>query len=485
MHRLRDFTAVICGVLSIALTGCGTGNGGGTGGGSGTGGPVPGETTHVMLLISGTANDRFAVFGASIQGLTLTNSSGSTVPLVSTTERAEFIHVNGTAEPFLDVTVPQDTYTSATITIPYGYFTYLFLNTSSQSETVSTDADESNVTVPSTVTLVAPLAIQGSNMVLELTLLAAQSGSYSSQTQPSTYTITPTFTLTPVTLAGAPTNAQNGALQNLNGEVTAVGADSFTVSFPDDSNLFAPANVSFTFNTASTTAFQGLAGFSAISNGMLLNFDAAIQSDGTMTATRVATLDAGAQNVMVGPVIQSAAQSPAVAQPSVSVLGGQQQGVDFTAEPTSFAPFTLPPGATWQVAPQISNTSSLPFNAVFDFNGLFEGQMVAATSGSLSNSGGYITGRTMTLMPQTIDGTVTTVSSSGNFTVYTLQLNPLDTIPALGGPSAVEVYVAPGTVGAGNVTAAVGETLRSTGVIFNDSGTLRMDCTQLNEGVTP
>jgi hypothetical protein len=99
----------------------------------------------------------------------------------------------------------------------------------------------------------------------------------------------------------------------------------------------------------------------------------------------------------------------------------------------------------------------------------------------------------MTLLPQTIDGTVSAISSSGNFTTYTVTLAPYDLFPDLAvqagqttlltTPNNVVVYVDSSTQLLNTTPAAVGSVLRLHGLIFNDNGTLRMDCAWINDGV--
>jgi hypothetical protein len=104
------------------------------------------------------------------------------------------------------------------------------------------------------------------------------------------------------------------------------------------------------------------------------------------------------------------------------------------------------------------------------------------------------TATTVTLMPQTINGTVTGISTSGGFTVYSVALGSYDMFPNLAqqpgqttlltNPGTIEVYADTNTT---MPTAAVpkpGDTLRFYGLVFNDQGTLRMDCAQVEAGVT-
>ena len=84
-----------------------------------------------------------------------------------------------------------------------------------------------------TVTLPSPITVTGTSMSLSLDLLVSQSATYSACFTPnggSSFSITPTFNLTPLTVTSSPTNAANGKVTGLNGEITAVGTtgNSFT-----------------------------------------------------------------------------------------------------------------------------------------------------------------------------------------------------------------------------------------------------------------
>ena len=96
----------------ILITGCG---------GSSTSTPQVGNTV-VTVLASGTANNQLSQFRLAVTSLTLANKSGKTVTVFSTPESAEFTHLNSTMEPLYATEIPQDVYTSATVTLePSGY----------------------------------------------------------------------------------------------------------------------------------------------------------------------------------------------------------------------------------------------------------------------------------------------------------------------------------------------------------------------------
>jgi hypothetical protein len=216
--------------------------------------------------------------------------------------------------------------------------------------------------------------------------------------------------------------------------------------------------------------------------------DGAIQSDGSLLATRIAVQDPSAGYVFRGPLME--------VSPSVSTFfmhAREMQGAGIPGYPTGEgAPFNYG-GAAFQISGQLTNLASLPFVPSFNGSNMVPGQEVYISTTTLPFNGTYPAVTTMTLMPQTINGTVTAISQSGSFTDYTISLAPYDLFPMLAvqpdqttvenDPSQVEVYVDSNTQTLNTQPLAAGSTLRFYGLVFNDNGTLRMDCAQVNDGV--
>jgi hypothetical protein len=118
---------------------------------------------------------------------------------------------------------------------------------------------------------------------------------------------------------------------------------------------------------------------------------------------------------------------------------------------------------------------------------------VSAHALNIESGPTYVPASTITLLPQTINGTVSDISTSGSFTTYTVTLAPYDLFPNLAvqakqttlltNPNTVVVYVDSTTQLLNTTPVAVGTVLRFYGLVFNDNGTLRMDCAQINDGV--
>jgi len=492
----RIWHCAVLGAAALAAglaVGCGSGSTSGSGGG---GGPVAGESTQVTLVASSAANDQLTRFGLTLNSLTLTNKTGTTVPVLSTPQQVEFMHLNGSAEPLLTVSVPQDVYTSATATVGGASFTCAAQDTSDNSDATATYAYGATPSNQVTVQLPQPLTVDGDAMAVSLEMLVSQSVSFPStcyyDNGIGSYSINPTFNLAPITLAAQPTNPTNGLMTALEGLVVSSDASpgTFAVAAADGSPLGTTMSTTWSVTTNSSTAFQGIGNANGLTTGMAVDMDGILQADGSIMATRVAVPDPDTTDLVVnrGPLMQVASSVPVLNQVNQEEEGSQQYIDGWPAYNFGSATF-----ATWG---GISNTASLPFAASFDAANMVPGQMVAITS-HVTNVGlypEYVPATVITLMPQTINATVQAVETAGAFTTYTVELASYDFFPQfavqggqttlLTNPLQVVVYVGQDTqmVNAGSL--AAGSQQRFTGMIFNDNGTLRMDCTQVAGGVT-
>jgi hypothetical protein len=434
-------------------------------------------------------------FDIGFLGVTLTSQSGKTATLLPTSAPgtgpgAEFVEMNGRVQPFATASIPQDVYTAASVTLNGGQFVCIELGPDDGEQVLDTST-YNFLGVPAssvTVNLPSPITVTGASMGLSLDLLVAQSAAYSACFTPdgfSTSSLTPTFSLTPLTLSSSPTNAANGKVTGLDGEVTAVatGGNSFTLSLPDAEGVR-----SVSVSSGNNTVYQGVANFSAIAAGTFVDMDGAIQSDGSLMATRIAVEDPSAADTFSGPLIQV---TPSVS--SVIMLPRQQQGKDFAC---CYQGGSILPNfgtAIFQISGQLANLGNLPFVPSFNASSMVPGQNVSFTAATYSWSVPTPVATTMTLMPQTIDATVVGSAIAGSFTDYTVSLASYDLFPMLAAqpgqttvesnPSQVEVYIDNSAQLLNTQPLAAGSTLRFYGLVFNDNGTLRMDCAQVNDGV--
>lgn len=464
------------------MTGCGSGS---------SGPPKLSGNTAVTVLLSSTANDQVTRFGVRFQELTLTSQSGKTVTLLSSQQPSEFMHLNGGIEPLTTVSVPQDIYSSATVTFGGAVFVCLGQVPGGGLGI----ANYSIVDQAPVVNLASPITITGNSMALQLNMQVSSSAVFGMcWTDPpfEGFSMTPTFDLSPFTLSASPTNSGNGLVSGLPAELASVGTTPSNLTLTIAGETLGTRALSASSNSA--TVFQGVSGASALSPGMFLNLDGAIQPDGSLLATRIAVEDSSAINDSSGPLMIVDNEVPLLTLYGRTELGtlqtiGGQSGIYWDAADFDFS------NASFNVSGQLTNLQNLPFVPSFTASNMVAGQNVDIASADFTIVGPtYTAANTITLVPQTINGTVVGSQQSGSFTDYMVSLSSYDLFPTLAvqqgqttlltNPSQVEVYVDSNTQKLNTMSLAPGSTLRFYGLVFNDNGTLRMDCGQVNDGVT-
>jgi hypothetical protein len=472
-------------LVSIGITtGCGSS-------GARTTPPQFSGNTSVNVLLASTANDQVTRFDVQLQTLTLTSQSGKTVTLLSSEQPAEFMHLNADIEPLATVTIPQDIYTSATATIGGAVFVCL-------AQVPGTGLGISNYSIVNqgpTVNLASPITITGNSMTLLLNMQVSDSAVFPTcWTTPifDGYSMTPTFDLAPFALSTSPTNSGNGKISGLPAQVASVASSGSSLTLTIAGGPYGTRALSASTNNA--TVFQGVNGASALTAGMFLNMDGAIQSDGSLLATRIALEDSSAINEFSGPIMMVDNIVP-----TLQLYGRTELGTLQTINGQSGYYFDIPQfdftNAVFGISGQLTNLQNLPFVPSFNASNMVAGQNADITSENLALTGGiYTVANTITLTPQTIDGTITASTQAGSFTDYTVSLASYDLFPGLAvqpgqttllnNPGQVEVYVDSNTQTLNTQTLGMGSTLRFYGLVFNDNGTLRMDCAQVNDGVS-
>jgi Domain of unknown function (DUF5666) len=479
------------GILATVLTtGCGSG-------GSSPSPPKFSGNTQVTVVLTSTANDQISELNLNFQGMTLTSQSGKTVSLLAAQQPSEFIHLNGAIDPLVTATVPQGIYTAATAAIPYGE-SVCIANGVSEGADIAMAYYNANLPASSvSVTLPSPITVTGTSMVIALNMAVSSSAIVPNCLNAGTtgfagFTLTPTFSLAPLTLSSSPTNATNGEFLGLEGEVASLTSskNGFNLSIAEGPYGTRTISVS----TASTTVFQGINNFTSLATGMFVNMDGALPADGSIAATRIAVEDPTAVNMFTGPLLFIDSEVPAL-----MLYGRQEQGPLSPAGPGGSPVYFDTPeidfsDASFAISGQMTNLQNLPFVSSFNASNMVAGQNVDLSSAALSVTGGvYTPAHTITLIPQTLDATVVGSSTSGAFTDYTVSLASYDLFPnlavqqgqttLLNNPSHMEVYVDSNTQKLNTQPLTVGNTLRFYGLVFNDNGTLRMDCAQVSDGV--
>jgi hypothetical protein len=448
--------------------------------------------TTVVVLASSTANDQLFQFPVTLQSLTLTSQSGQTVSLLATPASDEFMHLNGHVEPLATVSIPQGIYTSAAAMVSQAI--PACAGQSAGSLLMDEALGDLNGPTAASFEPEQPITVTGSTMGLVLDLQVSETAPFSggcSESLTNAVTITPTFSLTAISIAAQPTNSSNGKVLGVEGLISSVSADGsgFTAGalYSVSEGASAPT---WQVSVSSGTVFQGVGSAAGLTVGLPIDMDLVIEPDGSLLATRVAVYDADTTNLSLafGPplVIYPSGAYQAV-YPVMDALEVEQEG-QLSSLIGLYGDLNA---ATLQISGQLANLQSLPFTATFNSANMVDGQNILFSTHAPPEVFEPLT--TITLLPQTIDGTVSAISSEGNFTTYTVTLAPYDLFPNLAvqpgqttlltNPNTVVVYSDSNTQLLNTQTLAAGNTFRFYGLVFNDNGTLRMDCAQVNDGV--
>jgi hypothetical protein len=486
----RHGSTVVVLAFSLALStglmiGCG-------GSGSQMGGTPPGGNTQVVVLRTSTANDQLVSFQAFLASIALVDKAGNSVTVFTTPFNfgplGEWMNLNGISAPLPAASVPSGTYTSAVVTLYGCSFTTITFNTTANQFSTSTSEEGtcSEGAGTATVNLPNPIKIAGSVIGLSLNLQVSQSYSVDATAEPLKYTIDPVFTLTPVIIAIAPqpTDESNGKVTVIDAQVKSLGADGKTIM------LETADGIALTVVSNATTVFQGVTGgFSSLATNMIFNFDAAIQSDGSLLATRIEVPDAMTVASVGGPFTL-----PVIAPAVFSTLSLDQNGCTIVQAPFCGNIYHLN-NTVFNVSGELTNLANLPIPASFASSNFLQGQNVLVTSSGVPGFESVEEALTLTLLPQTVNGTVSGVSNEGGFAVYTVTLAPYDLIPVLqnftsntppphlSNPSTIIVYADTHVSFLNSGTIAVGSVIRARGAIFDDNGTARMDAIAIYDGV--
>jgi uncharacterized protein DUF5666 len=461
-------TLVAAACVSGVMTGCGSGmkQGPGTTQFSGT--------TSVTVLITSAANGHFSSFIIPFQTITLTNNTGETVTLLDTLQIAEFSHLNGSPAILAKATVPQGIYTSGKVTFSNPSFTYIKLTSTGG---ISTNTDQDGIPTQSPLKLAAPVTITGTAMGLLLELDEAQSVSCTcTGSVPETFSIAPVLNLSATTISVQPVNFRNGKLTGISGRIKTVNSGGSSLSLTASNSASGPNNPDLSLAVNPATLYQGVGGLASLSTNMFADVDAALQSDGSLLATRVEVRDPAALNTMAGPVI---AMSPLI--PELIIYGRQEQGDDMTPNPINMDQFNFG-GAVFQTSGEFTIPANLPFTPLFSSANIVNGQNIAVSFGHNQFPAGGMPVNTVTLLPQTINGTIAGISTSGSFTVYQVALPSYDLIPVANGANTVAVYVNADTQILASAPVTLGSVVRFNGLLLNDSGTLRMVAARVLDG---
>jgi hypothetical protein len=417
---------------------------------------TPAATTAVPVSITDAPSDRVIAASLTLNSIVLTNSKGATTSILSAPATFEATHLDAVQEPLFTPAIPEDTYTSVTLSYSNAQVAYIDPTTKQVVLGTAMLANNSQVfTFPNAV------VVNNTTESLLIDYLVANSVSISG----STVTVTPAFHIAVAPIPQQPTNGTNGLQCGVKGKVTALGTDSFT--------LVNGAGISLTVAVNANTQYQGLSGFSALAVGALVEVDLATQANGGFLALRVEEQAAPnmATQLLVGPVV-SVTGSPAT---SFAQMVRQKVGPAATAIPVETDTITINGSTTFLLPGRFNNLAGgpLPFTATFSAATLFAGQSVSVATNGVTNNAA--TAVFVALNPQTVGGTIASIGNPGSpagFTSYTLTLPSDSWLATLTGKTTVTVYTNANVQAINSAPLTVGDTARFHGFLFNNKGTL-------------
>jgi hypothetical protein len=441
------------------------------------------DTSTSPTRITDAPSDQVLAASLTLNSMILTDSTGkvTTNLLPASGITFEATHLDAVQEPLFSPAIPEDTYVSVTLTYSNAQVAYIDPTTHTVDLVTATLANTSQ-----TITFPTPVTISDTTTSLLLDFLVGKTGTIT--ISGSTVTVTPQFAVAAVPIPNTPTNGTNGLLTGHKGKVMAISASTNSFTLTDASGT------AMTIYVNAATVYQGISNFSALQVNALVEVDTVtVNGNGTlpkgsMLALRVDVEDTGTtpKKLLLGPVT-SVTGTPAT---SFDMLIRQLVG-NSTATAVETVDVSVTGATNFLLPPRYAVfATALPFTPNFTASTIFAGQHVAVITTGVTS--GATTATAVLLQPQTISGTITNISISGAYTVYTVTLPAGSWLATLTGQSTVLVYTNNLVVPLNTVTPAASVVMRFNGYLFNvpippsTTGTLRLlACVQAGPPGTP
>ena len=417
--------------------------------------PATGQT--VVVGITDGPGDRIVAFTVTVNSIDLLTSSGTKVSLVSTPTTVEVTHLAGTTFPLGHATIPQGTYTQATISISNPSITFIDPATG---QTVKKNLPITALTA--TVNIQPPLVVGSTAMAVNFDLNLFGSVNIDAA---GNVTFSPQFGEEHHEIPDNNQDPFDGEFDHGVGTVQSVSGSSFTALFMGTQKL--------TVSTNSSTQFEGVSGIGGLTAGMLVVVEAKTQSDGTLLATEVKVVMANAgQAQELDGVITAVTGAPAT---QLQLVVQDEEGPMLTSSSIGQTSTVTISGSTaFRIDTGDVDLHNLPFTPAFGSSSVHAGQRVEVHSGS--GSGGTLNAAEVDLEKQAVRGTVSALS--GN--TFTLTLASDSSLAMIAKVSSVSVFKQPGTEVDG-VTLANGATVVVRGLLFFDGGTFKLVANRIGD----
>jgi len=426
----------------------------------------PPVTSSLQVNIGDAPSDRLTAVSMTIASMTMANTSGGSVTVVSSATPVEMMHLMGTMQPISLMKVPQGTYPGCTLSISSATVMYMDPST----------AQLVQKTLPgpmsASVSFSPSLTVGSTPMVLNLDMNMASSVSIDGAGK---VTVTPTMvaSMNPGG-TGNSHDPENGGMEHMTGTVKSFSGSSFTMSMMQSSR-----DVPVT--TDSNTQFQGMGGMGGMSNGMIVMVDATMQPDGSFMAHTVDSVMSMSGGSMAGGLVTSTTGNP-VTQLTLVMHEGTGSGMtgSYLAGTTTV---NVSPTAVFKIDTDNMDMSNLPFTPVFDGSTVLKGQRVEAVSstgmmqgGGMGGmmGGGTISASEIDLEQEGLSGTVSGYTGSAAPTAFTLTVASDSAFATLTGATTISVFQQIGTELHGMANITNGTIVHVRGLLFFDAGTYKL-----------
>ena len=427
--------------------------------------PQP-NTTSLQVNIGDGPSDRLVAVSMMIGSMTLANTTGGSVTVVSSATPVEMMHLMGTMQPVSLMKVPQGSYSGGTVNISSALVMYM--------DPATGQLVQKTVSGPmsATMSFSPSLTVGTTPMVLNLDMDMASSVSIDGAGNVS---MTPTMvaSMNPGG-TGNSHDPENGGMEHMTGTVKSFSGSSFTMSMMQSSQ-------DTPVTTDSNTQFQGMGGMGGMSNGMIVMVDAIMQPDGSFMAHTVESVMSMSGGSMAGGLVTSTTGNP-VTQLTLVMHEGAGTGMtgSYLAGTTTV---NVSPAAVFTIDSDNVDMSNLPFTPAFDGSTVLKGQRVEAVSstgmmqgGGMGGmmGGGTITASEIDLEQQGLSGTVSGYAGSGTPTTFMLTVAADSAFATLTGTTSITVFQQPGTELRGMTTITNGSTVHARGLLFLDAGAYKL-----------
>ena len=430
--------------------------------------PQPGSTT-VDVSLGDAPADWIMSFGMTVNSMTLTGSSGQSVELLSAPTTMEMMQLMATLRPLAITSVPQGTYTEATITMSEMSLGYMDPSTHTyMKKTVAGP-------VSGTISFSPALTVGGQTSVLAFDMDMAKSVSIDGSGR---VTVTPQFSAVLNPVSPTTPDPWAGWMPHMVGSVASISGSQFTMNV-----MMGLQNPSFAAD--SNTHFVGLGGMGMMGTGNIVDVAAALQPDGTLLAQRITSLQGSSGGMMGSGILQAISGNPPT-QLTMAANDGIGGGM-MMSNISGMLAVNLSGSTPCSMDGEGVDLSNLPFTPVFDCQHMGLGQNIQVMSGSAMMGGGMMGGGSsgtinasqIMLEQQALRGTVSNYVPNGPQAAFTLNLAPDSALATLSGKVSVTVYQQAATRMHELSAISNGQEVEARGLMFNDSGAYKLVAAQL------